>query len=179
MRTSQSHPIRVDWLIRDDDAHPWNLRDWNLRDSQAPARGRLGLTFLPGKRCPGRSATWRRDLGADLDHLRAMGVTDIVCLVPEDELRRCAVPNYQAEVLRRQMGWTSGPFADAGVPSDLPATVRFAADLADRINGGARVVVHCRGGLGRAGLVGACTLLAIGRCVETPCASAAMAPPAT
>ncbi len=160
-RTSETDPIRVNWLIRDDEAHPWSPNPSTTPPAQP---GRLGLTLLPGKQCPGTVGLWRRDLDQDLDRLRAMDVTCMVCLVPDEELALCRVHGYPQAARARGMGWIAGPFADGGVPSDVAQTTDFCRDLAARIRDGERLVVHCRGGLGRAGLIGACVMLASGRC---------------
>ena len=159
VRTSQTDPIRVNWLIRDDEPHPWLAHG----DPGEGRRGRLGLTLLPGKRCPGIAGTWRRDLGLDLERLQGMGVQVIVCLVQEHELRSCDVVDYPAAAQAHHMAWVSFPIPDGGVPGDLDGTIELARRLAGWLQEGRRVVVHCRGGLGRAGLVGACALLAVGR----------------
>ena len=53
MATSESHPIRVDWLPL-----PW--------------RGRVGLTFAPGKHADSYMGfRWTRDLDMDLARLRS------------------------------------------------------------------------------------------------------------
>jgi hypothetical protein len=51
VRTSLSHPIRVDFVPPEACSLP----------------GRIGITFAPGKDA---GAHWNRDLGADLDRVR-------------------------------------------------------------------------------------------------------------
>jgi hypothetical protein len=53
-KTSESHPIRVDFVPRE-----------ALGD-----RGRLGMTFCSGKKASGIDGLWERDLDADLMRMR-------------------------------------------------------------------------------------------------------------
>jgi len=51
---------------------------------------------------------------------------------------------------------------DQSIPTDLHATIALVEDIADRLSAGKRVVVHCRGGHGRTGMIVACVLVALG-----------------
>jgi protein-tyrosine phosphatase len=51
------------------------------------------------------------------------------------------------------------PIRDMDVPRDRPAFRRTLDDIRDRIGEGERVVVACRGGLGRTGTAVACLLV--------------------
>lgn len=144
VRTSVSDPIRVAWLA-------------------TPALpGRIGLTFAPGKRATALyGPSWARDLGADLDRLRAEGVDLLAPLVEDHELELLAIPDLVDAARARGMAVHRLPIRDGGAPD--PAS---AALLVDRIlahaGAGGTAVVHCRGGLGRAGTLAACCLVALG-----------------
>jgi protein-tyrosine phosphatase len=51
---------------------------------------------------------------------------------------------------------------DRSTPSDVEANYRFVEQLAGLVEGGDRVVVHCRLGIGRSGMLCAATLVALG-----------------
>ena len=133
-RIERRGPLRVDWVDR------------------KTAGGWLGLTLLPGRRDRGR------DLDADLEALRQQQVSHVVCLVPPDELE-----HFGAEALLQR-------YAGAGVAvRHLPMVDQRACSVAEMdgvvqwIKGAmavpdSRVMVHCVGGLGRAGTVAACYL---------------------
>ncbi len=144
VRTSETHPIRVDFV----DLQPW--------------KGRLGLTFAPGKRNDSyRSYRWERDLGADLDRMGdAYGVEVVVTLLEEDEMQWMGIGELGEEVGRRSMEWLWFPIEDLGVPPGerFLDFLEFAGGVIERLEAGRVVAVHCRGGLGRAGMVGACLL---------------------
>uniref|UniRef100_UPI0035B3907E ADP-ribosylglycohydrolase family protein n=1 Tax=Stella sp. TaxID=2912054 RepID=UPI0035B3907E len=81
----------------------------------------------------------------------------VVTLTEAEELSRLGVPDLGAEVGRRHMGWLHLPIVDAEAPDARfeagwpAASRRIHAVLAQ----GFRVLVHCKGGLGRAGTVAA------------------------
>ncbi|MDO6588144.1 ADP-ribosylglycohydrolase family protein [Salipiger sp. 1_MG-2023] len=150
MRTSQSHPLQIA----------------AVRSDALP--GRIGITFCPGKIQPGAmSGSWNRDLGLDLDAIAAWGATAVVTLVEDHELQTLQVPRLGAEVAARHMSWFHLPIPDVSVP-DAAFEARWETvgrDLCDRLRAGFDVVVHCKGGLGRAGTIAARMLIELG---DTP-----------
>jgi ADP-ribosyl-[dinitrogen reductase] hydrolase len=134
--------------------------------------GRVGLTLCPGKVDPhggkynplGASGAWNRDLSLDLDMIRDWGAAAVVTLVTADELACLKVERLGEESLRRQMSWFHLPIVDGSIPDD-----RFERDwgaagegLRSILRGGFDVLVHCRGGLGRAGMIAARLLIELG-----------------
>lgn len=145
VRTSASHPIYVSWLRRD-------------------LPGRLGLTFAPGKTSVSKfGGAWRRDLAADLDRLVSEDRVDLlVCLLEDFELERLGIPTYVDEVRARGIDLHRLPIRDGGVLPELDAAVATVARIVEAVRAGQNVVVHCAGGLGRAGTIGGCALVALG-----------------
>jgi ADP-ribosyl-[dinitrogen reductase] hydrolase len=167
MRTSLTHPLRIAALPRLP-ALPLSqpLLPQPLLAHASPF-GRVGLTFCPGKVQPhGAAGAWSRDLGLDLDAIAAWGAVAVVTLVEEHELASLQVPALGAEVAARHMEWLHLPIRDAGVPG--PAFEAAWRDggvgegLRARLRDGFDVVVHCKGGLGRAGTVAARLLVELG-----------------
>lgn len=122
-----------------------------------PGAGRLGLTLCPGK-CDSR---WARDLEADLATIRAWGATVVVTLIDDNELLSLAVPALGAAVERLGMHWWHLPIRDVDVPDQRFAAAwpLASADIHVRLDRGERVLIHCRGGLGRTGLVAGVVLV--------------------
>ena len=147
-RTSETHPLRLDVL-------PSGL---------LPAPGRLRLTFAPGKKAPGLDGFWRRDLRMDLRRLREVydvGVT--VSLLDEHELKTLGIEDYQEEIRGfRTLELRTFPIPDGGVPRDVDEVRALVGWILERLGDGKHVAVHCRGGLGRSGLVAACCLVGVG-----------------
>lgn len=144
-RTSLTHPLRVDWLL---EGQP----------------GALGLTFAPGKQASGVTGAWHRDLDLDLTALRQVGVDVLVCLLEAEEMAWLGIEQLPESAGAVGLRFVHFPIRDGAVPVDLPAATALVRRLGAEVRAGARVVVHCRGGLGRAGTIGACTLLELGAC---------------
>ncbi len=143
-------PLRVDWLDRS-----------SLRDDR---RGRLGLTFLPGKhgasvRYPGR--VYRRDLLDDLAALADDGVRMLVLLVEDHELDRWGDPAIVETAAGRGLRIERWPMPDGTAPA-TPAEMASMLGSIDRARDEGDVAVACMGGVGRTGTVAACALVAAG-----------------
>ena len=142
-------PLRIDWLNSGD-----------LDDGG----GRLGMTFLPGKRgastrYPGR--VYRRDLAHDLETLRAEGVRHLLLLVDDLELDRWGDPEIVARAAEAGVTVDRRPLRDGTAPRSAPEMDRILASLEPpRRQGDAAVA--CMGGVGRTGTVVACALVAAG-----------------
>jgi Cyclin-dependent kinase inhibitor 3 (CDKN3) len=99
------------------------------------------------------SGYWDRNLNMDLEAIRGRGAVAVVTLVEEKQLALLRVTHLREEVHRRAMASFHLPIADGSAPNDdfdrrweLPVTGAAHCCAVD---------VHCRGGLGRAGTIGA------------------------
>jgi ADP-ribosyl-[dinitrogen reductase] hydrolase len=125
--------------------------------------GRFGMTYAPGKKGPRMGGgAWDRDLGKDLDRLALLGVDSLVCLVEDFELPMLGIPDLAAETLKRHMRFVHYPIIDVSVPDDIQGFHDFIMGLCWRVETGDTVVLHCRGGRGRTGLVMAACLMYLG-----------------
>jgi protein-tyrosine phosphatase len=141
VRTSRSHPIRVDWL-------------------NAPGAWRIGITIAPGKRTVAREGfRWERELGADLDQLVVERVHTLVCLLEPDEMLRLGIPDLVTAARARGIDVIHAPIVDVSVPSSQQAEEVVSALLTRE---GLPLVIHCNGGLGRSGVIAGCLLRALG-----------------
>jgi len=144
-RTSISHPILVDWV-------------------ETGLPGRLGMTFAPGKKDEGGlTAIWDRNLPADVGVLARHHKVDVlVPLVEWHELKLLQIPDLLYEVGHAGMASIYYPFPDVSVPHSMASLHELVRELVKRLEHGENIVVHCRGGLGRTGLVVACCLILMG-----------------
>ena len=147
VKTSATDPIRVAAVTPGDD------------------HGRIGITLCPGKTDPaGVSGAWARDLGSDLDAIERWGATAVVSLIPDAEMAYLGVRGLAAAVRARHMEWWHAPIPD-GRPPGPDFEDRWAVAgpaLRDRLRAGFDILVHCKGGLGRAGTVAARLLVELG-----------------
>jgi ADP-ribosyl-[dinitrogen reductase] hydrolase len=146
VRTSSSDPIRVDWIAK-----------------------HVGLTFAPGKHADSKyeDCRWERDVALDLDRLvEVHGMQVQVCLLEDHELEQLRIPNLVAEAKRRGVRVLRLPIRDVGVPHDVEAVRALVEQLVDATSRAQNVVIHCAGGLGRAGTLGGCVLRRLGTPVD-------------
>jgi ADP-ribosyl-[dinitrogen reductase] hydrolase len=140
---------------------PLELRVDLLPRSALALPGRLGLTHAPGRWSPGRHTDSDVRLREDLEIIaRDHGARMLVTLVERNELVQLG--NLRREARRAGLRWLHFPIPDMWIPSDVAATRRLVDRMLDALERGENVVVHCWGGLGRAGTIAACCLVAHG-----------------
>ena len=147
MRTSVTHPLRIDELRID------------------KFRGVIGLTFCPGKtQKNGWTGAWQRSLDLDLAAIKTWGADAVVTLMEAKELDLYDVHELPEKVQDLGMTWIHLPIQDEQAPTkqfDLAWHTEGKA-LVDRLISGQRILLHCKGGLGRTGTVAAKLLIEFG-----------------
>ena len=132
----------------------------NFRPVELPGsvRGSLWLSAMPG-----RFGSWR-----DFERrAQAAGLRVVVCLTPQDEIEELA-PDYAAAVLRGEgpYEWVHLPVPNFGVPPDARGFRQAIGRIAQRLQAGDAVLMHCAAGMGRTGSAAACVLKALGLSTE-------------
>ena len=120
--------------------------------------GRIGITFCPGKQQPvAATGAWCRDLGLDIAAIAEWSAAAVVTLVENHELETLKVTGLSDEVARHHMDWVHAPIPDVSTPdaSFETAWLEIGEGLRQRLRAGFDIVVHCKGGLGRAGMIAA------------------------
>lgn len=155
VRTSETHPLYINEVVV-----PMAAAAQDARHSSKTS-GRIGLTFCPGKK--GKSFTgpdWDRDLQADLDKIAAWGAKRVITLLEKFEFDMLGVPELGTSITARGMAWSHLPISDGQAPEASFDLVweQKRSEFAGALRQGEGILVHCRGGLGRAGTV-TCLLL--------------------
>ena len=147
LRTSETHPLQIDWITN------------NL------FAGRIGITLCPGKYQPvSWSGGWARDLDIDISAIEDSGATLVVSLVEKAEVIDLRVQGLGKAILARELEWIHIPFEDTTAPDYKWMKIfdLVAPSILTSIKNGDSIVIHCKGGLGRAGTVAALLLCSMG-----------------
>jgi ADP-ribosyl-[dinitrogen reductase] hydrolase len=149
LKTSESDPLRIDPVSMDG------------------VKGRIGLTFCPGKKDKySPRGPWDRDLGSNLNVVQSFGAVALVTLMEDSELQEVKVPpeELRAGAAAHGLEWHHLPIQDLDTPDEHFEDLWTYSGMRLRklLAHGRNVVVHCRGGLGRTGMVGARLLVELG-----------------
>ena len=146
-RTSLTHPLQIVFV------------------SPGTGLGRIGITFCPGKVQPAAATgAWSRELDLDVQTIADGGAAAVLTLVEDHELAALKVTGLGGEVKRRHMDWLFAPIPDVSTPDAAFETAwrETGEGLRDRLRAGFDIVVHCKGGLGRAGMIAARLMVELG-----------------
>jgi len=100
--------------------------------------------------------------GSDqIDELAQHSVGQLVCLLEGREAAQLGfgVEDERARVEAHSMQFISYPIPDLGLPTSVEAFAALTSRLFDDISTGCNTIIHCRGGIGRSGLVASGVLL--------------------
>ena len=133
-------------------SHPLEIADLPI----GPGQGKIGVTFAPGKYDPSAATgSWNRDLATDLDAIANWDASLVLTLLEDHEMAQLRIQNLGDEVVRRKMEWLHLPIPDVSAPSaDFDAAWPAHSErIQEMLRDGAKIVVHCRGGIERAGMM--------------------------
>ena len=138
IRTSKTHPLEIDEL--------------------PCGPGVIGMTLCPGKRADSYyGRPWERDVEADIRVVADWGATTLVTLMEAPELEVLGVGDLGSVAEAAGLEWHHLPITDVQVPDERferPWAYSGHA-LRKKLASGERIVLHCRGGLGRTGTIAA------------------------
>jgi ADP-ribosyl-[dinitrogen reductase] hydrolase len=152
-RSSEDYPLRVDSL------------------PVPGTSGSIGMTICPGKK--GASLygpAWCRDLAIDLEAIRAWHPDVVVTLMEAWEFAHLGVPGLGPAVEAAGFRWLHLPIPDTQAPDATFHSLwrEHGPEVRRILREGGRVLLHCRGGLGRTGTLAAQLLVEFG---EEPAAA--------
>ncbi len=90
------------------------------------------------------------------------GVRQVVSLLEPGEARALGLETEVQLVEAESMKFVSFPIPDMGLPASLDDFAGLARDLKHQVEAGENTLVHCRGGIGRSGLLAAAVLSCCG-----------------
>ncbi|CAH1765440.1 18125_t:CDS:2 [Entrophospora sp. SA101] len=135
--------------------------------------GNLALSSCPGKKVrlngPERGrATIKRDLDLDFQRLVSLGISMIICCLNDVELEFLGAPwpKYDETAQKHNIQIIRIPMIEGGCPDSLDQIDQVVLQIDQHIKQGKNVLGHCRGGVGRAGLVACCWLLKTQFCLD-------------
>ena len=151
IRTSESHPLRIDAIPVGENG------------------GLIGLTLCPGKHQLGAmTGNWQRSLALDVGAIRQWRADLVISLIEADEFVELGVENLPDLLSAANIAWLHMPIADFAAP-DSGFDLRWKSvgpDIQRQLDSGCRILVHCKGGLGRAGTIAARLLIERGFAVD-------------
>ena len=102
------------------------------------------------------------DLDYEMSGWRNAGVDLVVSLLEPSEVRELELSDEEASCNRNNISFRSFSMPDRGVPENRKNFNSLITSLADEVESGKSVLIHCRAGIGRTGLVACCLLQSVG-----------------
>ncbi len=103
-----------------------------------------------------RNGDWLED---EICGLSALGVNVVVSLLDFGEILELGLREEKKICEANGLEYIAFPIKDRSVPESPAHTVQFVRNLHLKLLAGQRIVIHCRAGIGRSGLIAACLLL--------------------
>jgi len=124
----------------------WTQLHW----VKGPWQGNLALAARP------RGGDWLND---EIESWQREGIAHVFSCLTDQEETELNVETEASIVRARGMTFWSFPILDRQVPDSEPLLADVLRELETKLDAGHNVVLHCRQGVGRAGLVAACLLV--------------------
>lgn len=152
-RTSDSHPIKVDFVTVPNKISV-----------------KFGMTFCPGKvQLDALTGSWFRDLKKDLLRIRdVFNVQRLVCCLEQHELELLKVESIEQRCLTSGIELFFIPIPDGGTPNgdSISRLQQILPRLLESTRENGFTGIFCKGGLGRTGLITATLLREFGVAAE-------------
>ena len=115
-------------------------------------KGRLAIAPRP------RAGDWLED---EILSWKAAGVQVVVCLLEDHETVDLDLSQEGPACSRHEIDFLRFPIPDRGLPANDQA-IAFSRSLAQMLIQGRSVLIHCRAGIGRTGLLASAVLVQLG-----------------
>ena len=118
-----------------------------------PWKGKIALSARP------RGADWLED---DVAEWKKAGVSAVLSLLTPEEQRELALQDEARTVKGQGLRFSSFPIPDLQVPRPEAKLAETLRDVSASLSAGKNVLIHCRQGIGRTGMIAACLLIQSG-----------------
>lgn len=138
------------------------------------------MTLCPGMKEDGSpERAWNRELDQDLAAIKAWGATALVTLIEDYDFEVLSVSELPLKVQATGLEWHHLPIMNRDVPSSAfeAKWIVSGERIRVRLRNGERIVLHCKNGLGRAGMIAARLLVEFGEPPDTAIRRVRMARP--
>ena len=137
-KTSLTHPLKI--------------------DAMPCGGGLLGMTLCPGKQVTSNPySRWERDLALDMGVIVDWGASTLVSLMEDREFHCLGVTNLGDVAEDAGLEWHCLPIRDVHAPDERFERLWAYSGhvLRGKLAAGERIVLHCRGGIGRTATIAA------------------------
>lgn len=105
-------------------------------------------------------------VASTISEIAALGFHQVVSLLEPAEADALGLAHEAELVTAQSMKFVSFAIPDMGLPASGEEFARLAQNLFGEIEAGTNTLIHCRGGIGRSGLLAAAVLLRSGKDVQ-------------
>jgi protein-tyrosine phosphatase len=121
---------------------------------EGPWKGKLAIAARP------RGGDWLED---EMEAWHRLGITTVVSLLTPEEERELDLVEESAQAQSKGLGFLSLPIPDREIPASESEVTAMVARIHEILASGRSAVIHCRQGVGRAGLLASCMLVFEGK----------------
>jgi len=173
-RSPAQLPLHITWLLP-------AKADISTGTRPRKLTGNIALSSCPGKKVRSRAGSsghraadgadvfLKRNLANDFLRLRSAQITLVVNCLPDADLVKLGTPisDYLSVAEAFGLHVIRIPMLEGGVPQNSIERVAMQIDaIVGYVRNGANVLIHCKGGVGRASLVAACMLMRLEVCPD-------------
>jgi len=120
--------------------------------------GKIALSMCPGKKSDdGEWGLWDRNLKTDLQKIKNWGAKRIITLIEQHEFELLKVESLGKTIKAMDIKWNHLPIKDNHCPGSRfkKEWLKIKDEILDSLTKGEKILIHCRGGQGRAGTIAA------------------------